>query len=567
MFAVALTPTVNVAGTPAETGVVGAVIVIPVRGFSLTVISAVFPATFAVTFASRDVVSKTVAVPESSVTAEDADRVPLSVMNDTGMPGTGPPEVFSTRAEICDVPPAGPSVCGVAVSTTRSAAALPTRRFSIVPTAPPENAVIFARPLWPPAMNRTRTSPLCVRASLGSIRPIVVVKETSVPFCTGVPAPARVVVVGGVGVVGVPGVLGVDGGADAAPFSMTVATISISPLTGTVSPVANNVMTDPVGASSGTLSHAVTKVRPAMAAKRKVRAMKQPQRSRRVKCASMGAKDNTLMGLRGQGRERGYAMAALLVSLAVMSVIMSAVLPVWRFQARREREAELVFRGEQYARAIALFARKNAGALPPNIDVLVQGRYLRKKFKDPMTEDGEFQPLFAGANQPGQQSQPGVPQPGAPQPPGAGTRIGGTMTSMGLGVGSAGARGGGVRGGGVPGGGVTSGSFQGSPGMVTGPGGMLGVVSKSKDMSIMIYKGGTRYNEWVFRYAGLQQQPGMVPGAQPMPGMPGMPGMGPGGRGRGGRVGQPGGFGTPGPGRFGPGRSGFPPPGGRGRGQ
>ena len=39
-------------------------------------------------------------------------------------------------------------------------------------------------------MNFTRTCPLCVRASLGSMRPSVVVNETSVPFCTGVPAPA-----------------------------------------------------------------------------------------------------------------------------------------------------------------------------------------------------------------------------------------------------------------------------------------------------------------------------------------------------------------------------------------
>jgi type II secretory pathway pseudopilin PulG len=279
-------------------------------------------------------------------------------------------------------------------------------------------------------------------------------------------------------------------------------------------------------------------------------------------------------------------MAALLVSLAVMSVIMSAVLPVWRFQARREKEAELVFRGEQYARAIALFARKNAGALPPNIDVLVQGRYLRKKYKDPMTEDGEFQPLFAGQNVPGQvqPAGPGVPQADAPVPPGSreGRRIGGTMTSGGLGVGlprssntgvtgggftGGGVTGGGVRGGGVAGGGVIGGSFQTNPGVIGGPGGMMGVASKSKETSIMLYKGGTRYNEWVFRYAGLQNQPGMVPGAQQMPGMPGMPGMGPGQRGRGGRVGQPnpGGFG---PGRFGPGRSGFPPPGGgRGRGQ
>ena len=54
---------------------------------------------------------------------------------------------------------------------------------------------MVAVPLWPPAMKRTVTWPLVVRASEGSMRPIVVVKDTTVPFCTGVPAPAGVVVV------------------------------------------------------------------------------------------------------------------------------------------------------------------------------------------------------------------------------------------------------------------------------------------------------------------------------------------------------------------------------------
>ena len=45
-------------------------------------------------------------------------------------------------------------------------------------------------------------------------------------------------------------------------------------------------------------------------------------------------------------------MAALLVALAVMSLMLSMALPVWHHAAQREREAELIFRGEQYARAI-----------------------------------------------------------------------------------------------------------------------------------------------------------------------------------------------------------------------
>ena len=73
-------------------------------------------------------------------------------------------------------------------------------------------------------------------------------------------------------------------------------------------------------------------------------------------------------------------MAALLIALSVMAVLMSAVMPTWKHAARREKEAELVFRGEQYARAIGLFQRRaGPGVLPPDIDSLVKQRFLRKK--------------------------------------------------------------------------------------------------------------------------------------------------------------------------------------------
>src|SRR6187399_598272 len=97
------------------------------------------------------------------------------------------------------------------------------------------------------------------------------------------------------------------------------------------------------------------------------------------------------MKLHGQGRkgdaEGGYAMAALLVSLAIMAVALTVAMPVWKQMTQREKEAELVFRGAQYTRAITLFQRKNGQTLPPNIDVLVEQRFLRKKFKDPITGD------------------------------------------------------------------------------------------------------------------------------------------------------------------------------------
>ena len=206
----------------------------------------------------------------------------------------------------------------------------------------------------------------------------------------------------------------------------------------------------------------------------------------------------------GRGN-RGYAMAALLVGMSVMAVLMSALLPVWSHMATREKEEELIFRGKQYARAIGLFQRKYANTPPPTIDVLVEQRFLRKKYKDPITKD-DFQPLYAnqaaqlgagapqGTQRPGQQSG-AVLSPPAQQQPQAGT--------------------------------------TGQPGQ----GGIVGVISKSKATSIKIYNGRSKYNEWTFVYVQTSQrlgQPGQGQGQQPAGGRPGQNspfGMqGPGGR-------------------------------------
>jgi type II secretory pathway pseudopilin PulG len=223
------------------------------------------------------------------------------------------------------------------------------------------------------------------------------------------------------------------------------------------------------------------------------------------------------------GGARGYAMAALLVGMSVMAVLMGALLPAWTTLATREKEQELVFRGNQYARAIGLFQRKFANTAPPSIDVLVEQRFLRKKYKDPITND-DFQPIFAN------QAPQGVSAPtGAARPGEQATERLSTPAQQGLqpGFGSTGA---------------------------TGAGGIIGVTSKSKETSLKIYNGRNRYNEWAFVYVQTAQRPqgpgqGVQPGAGPMgpgqqrPGMP-QPGQKPG------QPQSPGPFGMP-PGSFG----------------
>ncbi|MXY15634.1 MAG: type II secretion system protein [Acidobacteria bacterium] len=95
-------------------------------------------------------------------------------------------------------------------------------------------------------------------------------------------------------------------------------------------------------------------------------------------------------------------MGALLVGLAAAGIFMSVALPVWSQAAQREREAELVFRGEQYTRAVALYQRTNPGAFPPDVETLIEERFLRREYRDPMVEHGEFRILHeADAGDPG----------------------------------------------------------------------------------------------------------------------------------------------------------------------
>jgi len=95
----------------------------------------------------------------------------------------------------------------------------------------------------------------------------------------------------------------------------------------------------------------------------------------------------------------GYAMAGLLVAIAVMGLLLSLAMPTWQTFMQREKEAELIFRGGQYARAITLYGQQFAGAFPPNIETLVDGRFLRKAYTDPMMQDGEFEIITPGTLQ------------------------------------------------------------------------------------------------------------------------------------------------------------------------
>jgi len=159
-----------------------------------------------------------------------------------------------------------------------------------------------------------------------------------------------------------------------------------------------------------------------------------------------------------QGRregEAGYAMAALLTALAIMTIGMSVAMPAWRHAAQREREAELLWRGQQYDRAVQLYRRKYSAPGPPNLDILIEQKFLRKKYKDPITGgDFELKPVGPG----GVNLPPGVRQP------------------------------------------------QRARGQLIG-----GVRSKSKQKSIRLVNGRDRYDQWEFTYVPYKSGPTVQP--------------------------------------------------------
>ncbi len=161
-----------------------------------------------------------------------------------------------------------------------------------------------------------------------------------------------------------------------------------------------------------------------------------------------------------------------MAAVAIMMILLAAAAPSWRYVMRNDAEQELLFRGGEIADAIARYQKKNGNALPPSLEVLVKGKFLRHPYKDPMTKHGRWRFI-----RPGEMVGP-APAPGIP-----GTSGGSTTTTTTT---------------------TTRPSAFSQPGTVLG--GFQGVASTSTEKSLRVFNGRTRYNEWVF----LPGQPRVV---------------------------------------------------------
>jgi type II secretory pathway pseudopilin PulG len=103
-------------------------------------------------------------------------------------------------------------------------------------------------------------------------------------------------------------------------------------------------------------------------------------------------------GRPGRPAQAGFTYLGLLFGIAAMGLMLATAAQVADTLARREREAELLFIGDQFRRAIASYhASTEAGGLhrfPTSLEELLEDRrfavprrHLRRLYRDPMTGD------------------------------------------------------------------------------------------------------------------------------------------------------------------------------------
>jgi len=245
---------------------------------------------------------------------------------------------------------------------------------------------------------------------------------------------------------------------------------------------------------------------------------------------------------KSQNPEAGYVLLTVLFLVALILISLAVAAPKIAQSIQRDKELELVHRGEQYKRAIKLYYRK-FGAYPSSIDQLIntnQIRFLRKRYTDPMTGKDDWKIIHFGEahvkvtglfGQPisngGNSTTAGSSVLGGTGPGGLGTNAG-SAGSIGTGLGSTTggslyAQSGSATDGSQSGTGSTTGSTSGSGSSGTsstgfgsgtsgntnptfGGGPIVGFAIPNTKASIKEYKQQKHYNEWEFVYDPLADQ-------------------------------------------------------------
>ncbi len=101
---------------------------------------------------------------------------------------------------------------------------------------------------------------------------------------------------------------------------------------------------------------------------------------------------------RGRGTD-GMVLVIVMMVATLLLIALTAALPSVYQEGQREREAELIFRGTQYARAVALF-HQQFNRYPVSVKELLQTngmRFLRQEYRDPMDPKGKWRFIHVNA--------------------------------------------------------------------------------------------------------------------------------------------------------------------------
>jgi type II secretory pathway pseudopilin PulG len=213
--------------------------------------------------------------------------------------------------------------------------------------------------------------------------------------------------------------------------------------------------------------------------------------------------------------ESGYVLLAVMLAVTLILVAMSIELPRIAQQIKREKEEELVHRGKDYATAVKRFVHKNGGRYPSSVEQLEDTnhiRFLRKRYKDPMTGESDWKMVHAGEAQINIPTpKPGLSGPGGTNPGlfGSGGTNPTSTTNPPTGTAQLNNPSGPALG--QPQQGGNLGSLTTSNignGQTVGGGQIIGVASTSKKQSIKEFNDKDHYDEWYFVYDLRLEQSG-----------------------------------------------------------
>ncbi|QOJ21014.1 MAG: hypothetical protein HRU77_10100 [Gammaproteobacteria bacterium] len=95
--------------------------------------------------------------------------------------------------------------------------------------------------------------------------------------------------------------------------------------------------------------------------------------------------------------ENGFVYLWALFAVALAGIVMAGVGQVWQVKAQREKEAQLLYVGEEFRKAIMSYYNTGTKQFPETLEELLQDkrlpnikRHLRKIYQDPVTNTAEW---------------------------------------------------------------------------------------------------------------------------------------------------------------------------------